>query len=250
MREPTRPPRDHLLGASDQRAHVGHELQLVGEEAAQVMRQRIARGFPRQGFHDAPAELPAHRRVDNALGRNARGALVLDRVIRAVQQVVDRERLVAHERREPAPQCVQRAAELGRDEFVPALVLLDEPLRRLQQKARLLLDQQYARGGRDDHEIDLAEDRVATVDARPVHAVEDCQLVRQPRLEDGERLDLAQRGAGDFEFAPAGGNHLRHGLFVPARARFNLVTPVGRLCLDEEPRRNRLFAVSECSPNG
>jgi hypothetical protein len=46
-------------------------------------------------------------------------------------------------------------------------------------------------------------DGVASVHARPAHRGIDGIVVGQAVGEDGEGLDLALRGAGDGEFAPA-----------------------------------------------
>ena len=45
-----------------------------------------------------------------------------------------------------------------------------------------------------------------------MHGVIDGIVVGQPGFEQAERLDLALRGAGDGEFAPAVGDDAGHGV--------------------------------------
>ena len=79
------------------------------------------------------------------------------------------------------------------------------------EEAALLFDQQQVAGPIDDGEVDFPVDGVAPVHAGPVHGVVDRILVGQAVGEDGEGLDLALRGAGDGEFAPAVGDDAGHG---------------------------------------
>ena len=114
-----------------------------------------------------------------------------------------------------APQVADHARDLHHYVLRLARVLLDQPLIRLLQEAALLLDQQQVPGAVHHGEIDFAVDGVAAVHRRPVHGVIDGVVVGQPGLEQAERLDLALRGAGDGQFAPAVGDDAGHG--IPAR---------------------------------
>ena len=128
-----------------------------------------------------------------------------DRVVRAVQQVVQREALPGMALRKTRLQPLHRARDLRSNRLFHLSVGLDQTAFGLLQKAGLLLDHHHAGIGRDHHEVDLAIDAVALLQPRPVHAVEDGIAGRQRLLQIGEGFKLALCRAGGGEFAPAAG---------------------------------------------
>ena len=164
---------------------------------------------------DDLAELVTAGGIDDALRDEAGGLRALHRVVRAVEQGVGMHRGNVAADGELAAQVADHARDLHRHALRPARVLLDQAVRGFLEEAALLLDEQQVAGAIDHGEVDFPVDGVAPVHAGPVHGVIDRILVGQAVGEDGEGFDLALRGAGDGEFAPAVGDDAGHG--NPAR---------------------------------
>jgi hypothetical protein len=164
----------------------------------------------RQESLDDSADLAAAAGVDDAFRDEAGSFGVPDRVVRAVEEGVGGDRGNVATRRELATEVADHARNLHGNALRLARVLLDQARRRFIEKAALLLDEQQVPGKIDDGEVDLPVDRMAAVDTGPVHRVVDRIVVGQAAGEAGEGFDLALRGAGDGEFAPAVGKDAGH----------------------------------------
>jgi hypothetical protein len=174
---------------------VGHQAQLVAQEAVHFVGDLGGgRVLGQQGANDV-YQMLALAGVDDAGGIDAGGAGLFDLVVGAVEQAVlsgfvGRAVLV-----EAVAQGLGGAGHLRRYELFLLVVLLGEAIRCFAEKPGLLLDQQQIACGVDDGEVDFADQGVALVDARPVHAVIDGVGIGQTGGEQCQGLDLAPQGA-------------------------------------------------------
>lgn len=208
--EAAREPRDERVRLADERARVRRERKLVREEMMHLRRARKGRLVGGQRIDDARGERVPARRIDDPRGRDARDRGVPDRVIGAIQQFLYAVRARAERGGEPPMQVLERARELDRHVALGLQIDLDEPLRRLAQEARLLLDHEHAPGRAHDHEVGFAEYREVVVGARPVHAVIDGVCVGQRPLQRRERFAFALGRARGGEVLPVVGNDAGH----------------------------------------
>ncbi len=215
--EPARPQRqaagdarDQGFGAADHRAGIRGQIQHLAQIARHAPELRRFLG-DRQQAADGGGQLSPLAGIDDARRLDAGQVRIFDPVIRAVQQVVDLQRLLRL-RRKALAQAIDHAQDLDANVLRLVLVILDQSFRRFGQEAGLLLDQQDATVGRDDDEVDFSVGGKALFDIRPVHAVVDViGRVGQRRIQHRQRFDFARGGAGDGHFAPAGRIDLGHG---------------------------------------
>ena len=171
----------------------------------------------RQDGLDARHQPVARGRVDDAVGFDAGGMRLAHEVIGAVQQVFEARHTAAgstrEARRETALQRMARARDADRHIAVAPAVPRHQTVRTFFEEAAALLDGQHVAGRIHDDEIDVAVDREALIETRPVHAVIDRIGRRQRAFEQGERgafaLGRCTRVAR-IELPPAIGYHLCH----------------------------------------
>ena len=130
----------------------------------------------------------------------------------AVDQVIEVDRPAALGSPELLPHVVERPLHLVRDALGPVGVVGDQPILGLLQRPVLLLDEQRLARPVHDHEVELAEHRLARPLPRQVHAVKHRVAVGQPGLEPAQRLDLVAIGASQVQPGEVRGNDTRHGL--------------------------------------
>ncbi|MDR8943025.1 hypothetical protein FEP80_03585 [Burkholderia multivorans] len=210
--EAARQPRDERAGLADERARVGRQRELVGEKVVDLGGVRQRRFVFGQDLQNHLRELRLARRIDDAVGRDARDRGLADRVVGAIQQRVDPVDARAERGRQPPVQRFLRARELDRDVALGLQIHLHEPFRRLAQETGLQFDQQHAAGRAHDDERGLAEHGKVLVGTRPVHAVVDGVAVRQRVFECGERFAFAFGSAGRGEIFPVVGDEAGHGV--------------------------------------
>jgi uncharacterized protein len=212
VRETAGDTRHHRLGPAHQRTHVRLELDQPTQEGIDPGGLEAHRPIG-QELLDQRRQLILPATVDDALGTQTGGLDALHPVVGAVEEILDPDLVAARALVELALELGHVPRHLGVHRFGLVVVTLDQTQRGLLERTALLLDQQQVAGLVHDHEVDLAVDRepLARPDVRPVHRVVHAVAVWQTRCKHRQRLDLALRAAGDFQFTPAVGDDLRHG---------------------------------------
>lgn len=202
-REATRQAGNPLARLAYQGARIEGQLELIQQKCVDCSGGDARRRWLRQHClnHDR-CERFTPPGVDDPFRGNASRRGTQYAVVRAVQQIVEREVLIGVPLLEAGLQRVDRALHLPRNVLRLGLVSLDEAFRRLLQRSAPLLDQHHLSLRTGDDEIDLAENGVAVLEPRPMDAVKDTVVVGELCREPAQGRDLERGNASRFEHFP------------------------------------------------
>ena len=185
---------------------VDRQVEHAGEKAQHLAAGGERRFGGRQDRLDRAAQVGTAGGIDNPCRVEAGAAWLPHRVVGAIEQGFDRGFGTLAELPQAGVDGVGAARHLRRHGAAAVAVGLRQAMLVFRQEAGLLLDQQHPARGRKDHEIDLAGDLVAVMDAGPVHPVQHGVGGRQALCQGVQGLPFALCVAAGRQRLPAVGN--------------------------------------------